>query len=781
MLRRVRSLIGGIGGVRAAAPVPLTSTRAGSISVTSGSGTGSMSAQLAAMGSMSTLFAIADRIATAVSETTWHLYYKRRPGETADTPRREVTSHAVIDLWNNPNPFMARNTFVETFQQHLELAGETEWLVSYADGLRLPLELWPIRPDRMTPVTHPTEFMTGWTYQSPDGDKIPLDLDEVIQIKRPNPVDAYRGMGPVQTLLADIDSAKYSAQWNRNFFRNSAEPGGVIEVDHEMDDREWKQFTTRWRAQHQGVAQAHRIAVIENGMKWVDRKFTQRDMQFSELARLPREFIREGFGISKTMLGLSEDVNRATAGTAEYIFARWLIKHRLDRIKGVLNVRLLPLYGRTAEGMEWDYDSPVPDDEEAENSARDSKVTAWGELVDRGVDPTEAARIVGLPDMTISQPQASASQPQAGASQGGARDLSIPEALQKVYLAVGTVVTSDEARTIINGYGADLTVPGPDFTPPPQAPPFSARLDQQAIDRILAAVAANHAPAVHLPVAAAVPDLPEPPEGIPARLPAEAFADLTDVQESWQAALDQLLGDLSDLTAAQRRHLVDQIGDLVAAGDVSGLAGVLVDATGVTPVIEEALIDLARKAARQAADEAADQDIEVAPGHVDSHRLSTIAVVASSTLAAGLAMSAIREALRVWAPRSTPTDVTTAVEQHLDDLTDAQPRLVLGGVLTSAQHDGRLATMLTGPTTALYASEILDTNTCGPCAAVNRRWLGNSDDPAQPWLATYPAGGYIACKGRERCRGQIVAVWRGGTDWTKWIEKQPWSPEEPTP
>lgn len=43
------------------------------------------------------------------------------------------------------------------------------------------------------------------------------------------------------------------------------------------------------------------------------------------------------------------------------------------------------------------------------------------------------------------------------------RDLNLAETIQKVYLGVGKVITSDEAREIVNGAGADLSVPGPNF------------------------------------------------------------------------------------------------------------------------------------------------------------------------------------------------------------------------------------------------------------------------------------------------------------------------------
>ncbi|MBI1377244.1 MAG: phage portal protein [Frankiales bacterium] len=47
---------------------------------------------------------------------------------------------------------------------------------------------------------------------------------------------------------------------------------------------------------------------------------------------------------------------------------------------------------------------------------------------------------------------------------GDARNLSLAEVVQKVYLGVGTMITSEEARAIVNAAGAQLAIPGPDFT-----------------------------------------------------------------------------------------------------------------------------------------------------------------------------------------------------------------------------------------------------------------------------------------------------------------------------
>jgi len=355
-----------------------------------------MVAQMSAMGSVGTLFAIVNRTSTGTAKAEWKLYRKAASGKDED--RIEVTSHAALDLWNKPNPFYPQQEFVESTEQHVDLTGEGWWVIARDPRSPIPLELWPVRPDRMAPVPDPETFIRGYMYTGPGGEQVALTLDQVIQLRMPNPLDPYRGMGPVQAVLADLDSAKYSAEWNRNFFLNGAAPGGIIKVDKRLGDDEFDELRYRWNEQHKGVANAHKVAILEQG-EWVERKFSQADMQFAELRNQSRELIREAFGFPLPMLGTVENVNRANADAAEVVFARWLIVPRLDRIKAALNNDLLPLFGATAKGLEFDYCNPVPEDQEAENAELTAKVNAAVALVGAGWDPDDALEAVGLPKM----------------------------------------------------------------------------------------------------------------------------------------------------------------------------------------------------------------------------------------------------------------------------------------------------------------------------------------------------------------------------------------------
>ncbi|WP_405531514.1 phage portal protein [Streptomyces avidinii] len=438
-------------------PVPFSS-RAQSFAFGLG-GRRDATAQMAAMGGVGTLFSIVNRTSNATSQVDWKLWRKAASGRKED--RVEVTSHAALDLWNKPNPFMPRQEFVEVTQQHIDLTGEGPWVVSRHKASPIPLELWPVRPDRITPIPDPERFLAGYMYQAPDGQQIALELDQVIFLRMPNPLDPFRGMGPVQSILTDLDATRYSAEWNRNFFLNSAEPGGIIEVPNALSDPDFDQLRERWDGQHRGVANAHRVAILEHG-KWIDRKYTQRDMQFVELRSVSRDVIREAFGIPAFALGEVQDVNRATAEASSTWFAEMLTVPRLERIKAALNHDLLPMFGPAAKGLEFDYEDPIPPDVETEAAQLTARATAARTLIDAGFSPEAVLSAVGLPEIEAA--------PAAG-GEGQATPRELADMIQSIYLGVDTVVTWEEAREIVNRAGGDLDL----SVQPPAAIRRSAR------------------------------------------------------------------------------------------------------------------------------------------------------------------------------------------------------------------------------------------------------------------------------------------------------------------
>jgi HK97 family phage portal protein len=399
----VKSVFGGLADLVNRSPVPLSPSGRGASVFTTAASRSNRSAQLSAMETVSTMFSITSLLAEAVAAVDWQLCRTHDGrGRIAQEDPRVVTDHLALRVWNNPNPFMSRQEYVETVQQHIDLVGEGWGVLDFYDAAQtMPREIWPVRPDLMNVVPDPDAFIAGYWYASPDGQQMPLSVNEILRIKMPNPRDPYRGMGPVQSLMADLDGIRYSAEWNRNFFLNSAEPGGIIEFEGNMSDPDFEKFTRRWNEQHRGVSKAHRVALLEKG-KWVSNSFSQKDMQFVELQDVSRDKVREAYRVHKHMLGQSDDVNRANAAAADYTFAKRLVVGRLERWKGMLNSQFLPRFGATGQGVYFDYCNPVPEDQELENATMLAQANSFKLLIEAGVDADAAAEVCDLPPLAMS-------------------------------------------------------------------------------------------------------------------------------------------------------------------------------------------------------------------------------------------------------------------------------------------------------------------------------------------------------------------------------------------
>jgi HK97 family phage portal protein len=310
--------------------------------------------QMATFGDVSWLHAVVSMIMESASTVPWHFYRERPNGDKVELP----PVHPLVRLWERPNPYMTGQQFREIGEQTMCLTGERWWVI-LRDGLNRPRELWPIRPDRIAPIPHATEFVSGYVYRI-GATSIPLEPDDVVFDRIPSPLSEHRGIGPVQSLLVDLGNERAAAQWTNAFFGNSAAPGGVIEFDHSIDDATFERLRDRWATQHRGVANAHRVAIIEQGT-WKERKYTQRDMQFEQLRRLTRDIILGAFRMPTAMMGISESVNLANALAAETHFGRWVIKPRLLRQQNVINTQLAPFFG---SDVICDFDDPTPEDRE---------------------------------------------------------------------------------------------------------------------------------------------------------------------------------------------------------------------------------------------------------------------------------------------------------------------------------------------------------------------------------------------------------------------------------
>ena len=363
---------------------------------------------LRAYGEIGWLYAVVFRIALGCGEVKWRLYNGSERSE-----RTQISKNPILTLLDHINPFQTSNEFIELHTIYQDLVGECFWILNY-NALGEPAEIWIPYPTKMSVVPDKQKFIKGYIYGIGEN-AIPFEPNEVIHFKYPNPLNQYRGLGPAQSIGIDLDAEIYSGKWNRNFFYNSARPDGVIEFDYNLSDEQFAKLKEQWSEKYKGVSKAHQVGLLEGGGKYKQIQNTIKDMDFSQLKRLNRDVILGVYGMPLSVMGISENVNKANAEAGDYTFARWIVKPRLDRIKHKLQEQLIPKF-RKSDNLEIDYDEVVPETidqkkELAESGMRAGYLTINEARKLRGLDPLPNGDVLLVPLNLIPTPVGKLSAP----------------------------------------------------------------------------------------------------------------------------------------------------------------------------------------------------------------------------------------------------------------------------------------------------------------------------------------------------------------------------------
>lgn len=197
-------------------------------------------------------------------------------------------------LHDQANPEMTSFEFREVSMSHL-----ATWGNSYAnierEGDRVKA-LWPLRPDKMQVWRTSVGLMYKYQLpQSAGGGTRLLSEYEVMHIRGLSP-DGIVGYSPIQLARQAVGLSLAMEEFGARFFGNGAIPGAVLEHPGTLSDQAHKHLKESWEEEHQGLTQAHRFAILEEGMKIEkigippeDSQFIQsRKFQVDEIARLYR-------------------------------------------------------------------------------------------------------------------------------------------------------------------------------------------------------------------------------------------------------------------------------------------------------------------------------------------------------------------------------------------------------------------------------------------------------------------------------------------------------------
>jgi HK97 family phage portal protein len=185
-----------------------------------------------------------------------------------DGGRREAATHPVYQLLHDaPNDYMDAVTFRETRQAHVLCYGNG-YAEIQRDGGGRPIALWPLLPNKTQRKI--TESGVSY-YEVKVGDTgqetVILPDEDVLHIKGLG-FDGFAGYDVVSYHKEAIAYGVGVKEYGARFFGNGAAPGGVLEHPNAIGEKALKHLKDSWGKEHQGLSQAHRLQILEEGMKW---------------------------------------------------------------------------------------------------------------------------------------------------------------------------------------------------------------------------------------------------------------------------------------------------------------------------------------------------------------------------------------------------------------------------------------------------------------------------------------------------------------------------------
>ena len=215
-----------------------------------------------------------------------------------ESGKEKAKEHSIYHLLaDEPNPEMTSFVFRETLMGHLLLWGNA-YAQIIRDGRGKVIALYPLMPDRMT-VDRADNDEIYYIYNK-EGKQYYLRNYEVLHIPGLG-FDGLIGYSPIAMAKNAIGMAIATEEYGASFFANGANPGGVLEHPGVVKDP--ARVRESWNSVYQGTKNAHKIAVLEEGMKFQSIGIPPEQAQFLQTRKFQLNEIARIFRIPPHMIG----------------------------------------------------------------------------------------------------------------------------------------------------------------------------------------------------------------------------------------------------------------------------------------------------------------------------------------------------------------------------------------------------------------------------------------------------------------------------------------------
>lgn len=264
-------------------------------------------------------------LSEAIASLPLHLYKQIDKGG-----KEKAINHPLYKLLHDePNPEMTSFVFRETLMSHLLLWGNA-YAQIIRNGKGQIIALYPLMPNRMT-VDRDSNGRIYYTYSVNESDNRGLKNIGQIYLKKEDifhipalGFDGLVGYSPIAMAKNAIGMALATEEYGAKFFANGASPSGVLEHPGNIKDPD--RLRESWNTLFQGSGNSHKIAVLEEGLKYQPIGISPNEAQFLETRKFQIDEIARIFRVPPHMVG---DLDKSSFSNIEQQSLEF-VKYTLD-------------------------------------------------------------------------------------------------------------------------------------------------------------------------------------------------------------------------------------------------------------------------------------------------------------------------------------------------------------------------------------------------------------------------------------------------------------------
>ena len=268
--------------------------------------------------------------ADSIAQLPCHLYVEK--GNTKDKAK-DLRLYRL--LHRQPNQWMTAPEFWGMCSACLDLRGNFFALKSGLPGREVQ-ELIPIPMGRVQEVLQAPDYGLFYKISRPDGSTTDTIPGERIMHIRGLVLDGFMGINPIQYARESIGLDQALVKHGAKLFGHGTMIGGVLTMPGAFKDRNMAQkFLDDFNETYSSVENAHKTALLEQGVTWQKMAMTSVDSQFLEARNFQKkEIVDLFFGLPLSMLQSGDKVaTYASADAFDLEYVKYALTPRLVNIE----------------------------------------------------------------------------------------------------------------------------------------------------------------------------------------------------------------------------------------------------------------------------------------------------------------------------------------------------------------------------------------------------------------------------------------------------------------